>query len=553
MRRHSMVRPTERKEIGLAQRNVLWIMCDQLRFDYLGCSGHQRIRTPNIDGLAAKGVRFTNAYVNSPICGPSRMCYYTGRYARSHGSTFQGIPLRVGEPTLGVHLNEIGVRNVLVGKTHMTADLEGLRRLGIDPNSMIGVRESECGFEPYVRDDGIVPKADPKNPTHYNSFLTKKGYAGENPWEEYANSGEEPGGKLRSGWFLEYSNRAARIEEPDSETPYMTDRAIEFMSEAKKDQQSWCLHLSYIKPHWPYIAPAPYHNMYGTGDVQPPVRSGVELDDPNPIYKAYMEERVSRAFVDEKVRERVIPAYMGLVTQIDDQIGRIVAFLEEEGIAQDTMIVFSSDHGDYLGDHWLGEKELFHNPSVKVPLIIYDPTPEAEANRGKTCDALVEAIDLAPTFLEYFGAEPPDHILEGRSLIGFVEGREVVDWRRHVFSEMDYAMREPRLRLGKSVKDSRMVMVHDGRWKYIYTQDLPPMLFDLENDPNEFLDLGRDPSYAETRVRLHEAMTQWALKHHTRITITDAVLESRTSDDLEKNILIGFWDEDELDDAHRES
>ena len=116
-----------------APRNVLFIMCDQLRHDYLGVYGHPHIRTPAIDRLAARGVRFTNAYVQSPICGPSRMSAYTGRYMRSHGSTWNGIPLRVGEPTLGDHLAEIGVRNVLVGKTHMVPDREGMARLASPP------------------------------------------------------------------------------------------------------------------------------------------------------------------------------------------------------------------------------------------------------------------------------------------------------------------------------------------------------------------------------------------------------------------------------------
>ena len=137
--------------------NVLWIMCDQLRHDYLGCTGHPTLKTPNIDAMAARGVRFSKAYVQSPICGPSRMSFYTGRYMRSHGSHWNGWPLRVGEPTLGDHLKKIGVRNVLVGKTHMAPDLEGLKMLGIAPNSIIGVHVSQCGFEPYERDDGLHP------------------------------------------------------------------------------------------------------------------------------------------------------------------------------------------------------------------------------------------------------------------------------------------------------------------------------------------------------------------------------------------------------------
>ncbi len=140
-----------------AEKNILFIMCDQLRFDYLSCAGHPRLKTPTIDALAARGVRFTRAYVQSPVCGPSRMSYYTGRYMRSHGSNWNNFPLRIGEPTLGQHLKALGVRNVLVGKTHMTADDEGMERLGIPKGSVIGVEAAQCGFEPYERDDGLHP------------------------------------------------------------------------------------------------------------------------------------------------------------------------------------------------------------------------------------------------------------------------------------------------------------------------------------------------------------------------------------------------------------
>ena len=140
-----------------AAKNVLWIMADQLRWDYLSCYGHPHLHTPHLDALAAKGVRFDAAFIQSPLCGPSRMSYYTGRYCRSHGSTWNGFPLRVGEPTLGDHLRPLGVRAALVGKTHMMPDTQGMEWLGIDPDSPIGVLLSECGFEPFERDDGLHP------------------------------------------------------------------------------------------------------------------------------------------------------------------------------------------------------------------------------------------------------------------------------------------------------------------------------------------------------------------------------------------------------------
>src|ERR1700688_4226683 len=147
-----------------AGKNILFIMCDQLRFDYLGCYGHPHLKTPNIDALAPRGVRSDRAYVQSPVGGPSRMSFYTGRYMRSHGANWNGFPLRGGEPTLADHLAELGVRNGLVGKTHMTPDRERMHRVGIDPASSLGVGVAECGFEPYERDDCLNPDSRPRVP-----------------------------------------------------------------------------------------------------------------------------------------------------------------------------------------------------------------------------------------------------------------------------------------------------------------------------------------------------------------------------------------------------
>ena len=529
-----------------AARNVLFIMCDQLRWDYLGCAGHPSIRTPNIDALAARGVRFTRAYVQSPVCGPSRMSFYTGRYMHSHGANWNRYPLRVGEPTLGAHLAGMGVRNVLVGKTHMAADVEGMARLGVDRASEAGIRESECGFEPYERDDGLHP--DPAPRPRYDAYLAERGYGGENPWERWANSGEAADGTIQNGWLLRHSDKPARVREEDSETPYMTRQAMRFIDEAAADGRPWCLHLSLIKPHWPYVAPAPYHAMYGAGDVAPVVRDAAEKVAPHPVYEAFMNHRVGRAFTDESVRQAVIPAYMGLITQIDDQLGVLFGFLEARGLAETTMIVFTSDHGDYLGDHWLGEKDLFHECSARIPLIVSDPT--APGGHGTVCEALVEAIDLAPTFIEWFGGVAPGNVFEGRSLLPWLRGERVAAWRGAVFSEYDYAMQPARRALGRGVAECHLFMVFDGRWKYIHAAGFRPMLFDLAADPREFHDLGADPRYAPERARLDRALRDWALRQHNRVTMPDGRIEAYSeAAQRRQGILIGYKDEADLEEA----
>ena len=531
-------------------------MCDQLRFDYLSCAGHPTLHTPNIDALAARGVRFTKTYVQSTVCGPSRMSAYTGRYMRTHGSTQNGVPLKIGELTLGDHLKEIGIRNVLVGKTHMVADDEGMERLGIDKLSVIGVHVSQCGFEPYERDDGLHPDGRYDPHPRYDAYLREQGFEASNPWEQWANSAKGPNGEILNGWLLAHADKPARVPQEHSETPYMTRRAMQFMAEAKTEARPWCLHLSYIKPHWPYIVPAPYHDMYGANDVVPAIRSDAEKPSAHPLFAAFQEERFSQAFSKDDVRSHVIPAYMGLIKQIDDQLGILFRFMEDEGLMQKTMIVFTSDHGDYLGDHWLGEKYLFHDMSVKVPLIVFDPSPEANATRGKANDALVEMIDLAPTFLDYFGGTAKPHVLEGRSLLPLLHGKQP-PWRSHAISEYDYAFDLARIKLKIPVVDARLYMVTDGRWKFIFADGLAPMLYDLENDPSEFQDLGTSLDHTAICASLYEALAKWSRTTRTQTTVSDADVtrsdDAAVSYDLNVSpgILIGYWDEKELAEEQR--
>jgi arylsulfatase A-like enzyme len=476
------------------------------------------------------------------------MSFYTGRYMRSHGANWNRFPLRVGEPTLGTALREIGVRNVLVGKTHMQADAEGMARLGIDPKSTIGVLESECGFEPFERDDGLHPDAAPR--PRYDSYLRELGYNAENPWEQWANSAGGPDGEVLNGWLLDHADKPARIPEEHSETPYMTRRAMAFIDGAMADDRPWCLHLSYIKPHWPYIVPAPYHDMYGAEDVMPPVRAEAERRDPHPVHGAFMDFRVSRAFSDDAMRAKVVPAYMGLIAQIDDQLGVLFSFLEARGLADSTMIVFTSDHGDYLGDHWLGEKDLFHDCSAKIPLIIADPSAAADATRGTVCDALVEAIDLAPSFVEYFGGVVKPNVMEGASLLPWLHGAPPAGWRTHVFSEYDYAMQPARVALDQKIAECRLFMVFDGRWKYIHATGYRPMLFDVAADPGEFFDLGADPRHGPERDRLRAALLDWALRDHNRITMGDGRIAAYADGaQVKMGILIGYRDETEVAEA----
>ncbi len=213
------------------RNNVLFIMCDQLRHDDLSGIGHKTLQPPNVDALAACGVRFSNACAQAPIYSPSRMSSYTGRYVSSHGATGNPVPLGFGERNIRDDLMPLGMRPVLVGKTHMVADQEGMKRLGVDPACEIGVQHAQAGFEPYERDDGIHPELVVKPGVAYNECPIERGHDDHgNPWHWTADSAEGKDG-LHSGFFNDIANKPARATDEESETPYMTRRAMQFLAE----------------------------------------------------------------------------------------------------------------------------------------------------------------------------------------------------------------------------------------------------------------------------------------------------------------------------------
>lgn len=520
-------------------RNILFIMCDQLRWDYLSCYGHLKLHTPNIDALAARGVRFTNAYCQAPLCGPSRASFYTGRYMSSHGVMSNTDATRLDELMLADYLRPSGYRSALVGKADNRKDPEMLQVFGIDSGSGYAQAATSGGFEPFEVHEGLLPGACANN---YTAYLNRNEYEGDNPWQDFAVSTVGKDGLPRSGWKMRNSAYPARIAEAHSETTYTTTRAIDFL-EQQDDANPWCLHLSYIKPHWPYIAPSPYHELYSADDVQEAVRSERELQNPHPVFSAFMEQEYSESFARDDVRLRVIPIYMGLIRQIDDQLGRLFDYMKQRELFDNCMIVLTSDHGDYLGDHWLGEKDLFHEASVKIPMIIVNPNSTADETRGSVCGEMVEAIDLLPTFVEFAGGKINHERAEGHSLIPLLRSRIAPgDWRRYAVSEIDYSDRGPRTLLNQPPYDCRAVMLRARRWKYIHYNLFRPQLFDMQHDPKELNDLGDDPEYQNVHAQMQQLLLGWRRRLKPRVGMAyDKLAGMGPERDESLGIVIGRW------------
>lgn len=516
--------------------NVLFIMADQLRWDHLGCAGHPYLATPNIDALARRGVRFANAFVTSGVCGPSRMSYYTGRYAISHGATWNRVPLSVGEVTLGEMLRGAGLALALAGKTHVMRDEAGLARLQLEGGSELRTLLERGGFEEIDRYDGHHP---PGSESGYPAFLRAHGYDGADPWSEHVISALDAEGRVVSGWHMRHVHLPARVREEHSETAYMTDRAIEYVD--RMGGAPWVLHLSYVKPHWPYMAPAPYHALYRAEQCLPVVRSAGELRDAHPVVAAYREQEESLSFQRDECIRTVRPAYQGLVAQLDHHLGRLFDHLAARGRLDDTFVVFCSDHGDFLGDHWLGEKELFYDAVQKVPLVVVDPRRAADATRGSVEQRFVECVDIVPTLLEALGIAAPAHRLEGASLVPLLHGRPAPQWRSFVYSELDYSYRHARLALGKGVHDCRAFSLRDERWRYVYWLGEREQLFDLQADANEFADLGGDPGTAQVRAGFRDRLLDFLARRRHRTTVSDEQVERGTGAYKRAGVFFGQW------------
>ena len=412
-----------------------------------------------------------------------------------------------------------------------------MERLAIDGASELGILLNRGGFVELDRYDG---HHEPGAESGYPAFLRRHGYDSADPWTDYVIAGVDASGQVVSGWNMRNVHLPSRVAEAHSETAYMTDQALDFMK--RRGGQPWVLHLSYVKPHWPYMAPDPYHRRYRADQCLPVRRNLAELENAHPVVAAYRQHEESVSFSSDDCVRVVRPAYQGLIRQLDDHLGRLFDYMEGAGLMKNTLIVFTADHGDFLGDHWLGEKELFYDTVQRVPFIVMDPSGEADATRGQALDHMVESVDLVPTVLRALDAPRPAHRLEGRELQEVLHGLpDGQPWRDCVYSELDYSFRQARLLRGKTPRNARAWSLRTDRWRYVYWLDEPEQLYDLQADPEEFQDLGTSAAYAEVRGALRHRLLEWMLRGRTRTTMSDEAVERATNAHKRAGVYFGQW------------
>jgi choline-sulfatase len=428
--------------------NVLFIMSDQHSRHVLGCYGNAAAQTPALDGLAAGGTRFANGYCNFPICVPSRASFATGRYAHQIGTWDNASPYVGTEAaSWGHRLTEQGHTVTTIGKLHY-------RQVG-DPS----------GFP------------DQRLPMHV--------LAGEG--DLY--------GLLRADMPVRSQSRRQVLEARPGESEYTRyDRAIAraavrwLQEEAPEQRRPWCLFVSFVTPHFPLIAPPEHFHRFHPDDLPWPVQGRPEEWPHHQVMERHRRQQALDQPFDEATVRNALVAYYGLVRFMDEQVGRVLQAVDAAGLRDRTRIVYTSDHGEMLGEHGMWWKSSLYEASAGVPLIVAGPDILA----GKVSNTNVSLVDCFPTIVEGVGAEfaPVDRDLPGRSLWPLAQQP---DQSRQVFAEY-HAIFSP----------SAAFMLRDGRYKYHHYVGFPPQLFDLRHDPNEEHDLAADPAHAGIRAQMEE-------------------------------------------------
>ncbi len=491
--------------------NVLLIVPDQWRGDCLSALGNPTVRTPNLDALAADGVLFTNHFAQCSPCGPSRASLLTGMYMMNHRSVVNGSPLDARFTNIALEARGAGYDPALIGYTDTSVDPRGY-----DPDDPI-LRRGYEGVLPGFRPLLLMPT----DPRAWVDHLARKGYdVPERPYDIY----RPEGGYEAIGGFGPF-DAPARYRAEDSDTAYSTDTALEFISDERRNP--WFLHLVYLKPHPPYIAPEPYNRLYRADDVPAFHRAPTPEEESrqHPFLAMLLRGRSSAADMEDGDVRRLRATYFGLMSEVDDHLGRVIALLKESGAYDETLIVVTSDHGDMLGDHWLLNKVNYFDGSYHIPLIVRAPGRAWDAGRGRVVDAFTENVDVMPTILEMLGCAVPAQC-DGRSLVPFIAATAPARWRREAHWEYDFRNVEndaPEIELGIGFDECSLAVVRGRHYKYVHFAGLPPLLFDIENDPHELNDLAGDPAHATTVLEYAQRMLSWRMVHGDR-TLTGVKL-----------------------------
>ena len=409
--------------------NLLLIMSDEHAPMFSGPYGHPLVQTPNLDRLAAEGVVFENAYCNSPLCTPSRMSFMTGRYVHHIGAWDNSTPLATDAVTWAHRLRAVGYDVVLSGKQHFSG-----------PDQLHGFRAQLA--------------RDLHAERHHPIF----------DWSAGTQAAPQPWGALdRAG-----PGTTEEIEVDDQ----VEAAALDYLRDPARPRQPWALNVSFMAPHFPFVVPQHFWDLYPAAAVDMPTIPPGHLDNQHPVYRRLRRMFGMADFPEELVRRGRV-GYYGLITYLDEKIGRLLDVLEATGQRENTLIAYFSDHGEMAGEHGMWRKSNFYEQSVRVPLQLAWP---GHLPAGRRVNGAVSLVDLVATIVE--AADASSDGVDGDSLLALARD-EAADWKDEAFSEyLAHGVARP------------MAMLRRGQYKLNYSLDDPVELYDVASDPGELHDLG---------------------------------------------------------------
>lgn len=439
--------------------NIILIMVDQMRGDALGINGHPNVETPNLDMMANNGYNFKSAYSAVPSCIASRAAVLTGMKQKTHGRVGyeDGVKWKY-KNTLASVFSENGYHTQCVGKMHVFPE----RNL--------------CGFHNVVLHDGYL---------HFSRNRYKSSKSQYEQVDDYLKWLKERNGSgsdiIDIG--LEANSWVARpwgYEESLHPTNWVVNESIDFLRRRDPDKPFF-LKMSFVRPHSPLDPPQVYYNQYINQEIQEPFIG--DWCDKNDVERKGLDINAAKGVVNKRALNRARAAYYASITHIDHQIGRFLMSLGEYGELNNSIILFTSDHGDLLGDHNLFRKALPYEGSVKIPFLIYDPGKLLKSEKISEFKEVIELRDIMPTLLDIANVNIPQTV-EGRSLKPLIEGKQI-RWREYIHGEHSFGT------------DSNHYIT-DGKRKYIwYSQRGEEQFFDLEIDPNETKNLISNEQYID--------------------------------------------------------
>ena len=480
-------------------KNVLWITTDEFRPDCLGAAGNPTIQTPNLDMLAREGVLIRNAFCQASPCAPSRMCMHTGRYLCSTGVVDNMTPLAEAEDNLAMHLRRHGYVPAIAGYNDYACDPDILPEDHPHRNAL--------SYDYFLPGYEVVLKHEYDSPEWY-AWLQSQGYPEEHCNREYMYSHDIPPEGRGNHLPLHFP---AHYKAEHSEAAFITQKTIDYLR--THEGESWFFSLNYIKPHGPYICPDPYHALYDPADMPEPLRHPGEREHAHPYISRCRSDWAQNELQVEQEWRELRACYYGMVTELDACIGRLFAYLKDSGQWDKTLIIFTSDHGSYLGDHFLAGKPHFFDAALRVPLIIRDPSHAADVTRGTQTDGFAEGVDIAPTICRFLDI-PVHPRFQGESLLGVLRNECGARLKSEAFYEFYYynLLRDTS---GVCPESCRLWVIRDRQYKYVQfgEAEMPAQLFDLQQDPGEFENLANRPEYASVVAEYCQRLIRWRIRN----------------------------------------